>query len=326
MSHEPSLIGGAGKAGSLAAVRPQPIVPPVGRARLRRDIAGLPANQALVSHGGLEVYVATAAQIPGVLREIGRLREVTFRAVGEGTGQAIDLDEFDRTYRHLFIWHTEDQEVVGAYRLGHVDHLIAEHGIAGLYTSSLFRFDPRLFEQLGTAIELGRSFVQAKYQRLPVGLFLLWKGIGAYIAAHPRYHTLIGPVSISNDYHPTSRALMARFLRDHRRHPVLADLLEARTPFELDQLASETPAEDLSGLESQVDAIEGRKRSLPTLLKEYLRLGGQLLELNVDPLFGDALDAMLVVDLRRTRKRLLERYMGNDEAARFVAVAGHIEA
>lgn len=315
MTHEPLTVLTPTPADAAGSGEGTPIAPPIDRQRLRECVEALPAEAHLVGHGSLEVFIAPADAIEPVVYEIGRLREVAFRAVGEGTGAEIDLDQFDHTYQHLFVWHRDDHEVVGAYRLGHIDELVAASGVEGLYTATLWDFAPELFERLGPSLELGRSFIQPRYQRLPTSLFLLWKGIGHYVVRHPRYRQLVGPVSISNDYHPRSRALMARFLRQHCAAPELKGLARPTHPFPMQLPAHQPCPADIGELELQVDAIEGRRRSLPVLLKEYLRLGGRLVELNVDPLFGNVLDALIAVDLDRTAPRRLARYMGEHRDA-----------
>src|SRR5262249_53907969 len=162
------------------AMRPralQPIVPPTAASVLQAEVAALPAAQRLVDGAEFAVYLASSAQIPLVLREIGRLRELTFRTIGEGTGQAVDLDHFDAHYLHLFVWDKTVGAVVGAYRLGLTDVILRHYGPRGLYTNTLFRFKPAFFSRLASAIELGRAFIRVEYQRRSGGLWLLWRGI-----------------------------------------------------------------------------------------------------------------------------------------------------
>ncbi|MEX2516601.1 MAG: lysophospholipid acyltransferase family protein [Gammaproteobacteria bacterium] len=184
------------------------IVAPTPADLLRAEIAHLGTNNLLLEQNGMQVYIARASQIPWLLQELGRLREITFRAVGEGTGRAIDLDIYDTYYRHLFIWHAEKAEIVAAYRLALVDEVVAEYGLKGLYTHSLFRYGKRLLQEIEPALELGRSFVRAEYQRQFTPLSLLWKGIGCFMVRNPRYSKLFGPVSISADYDRISRQLL----------------------------------------------------------------------------------------------------------------------
>ncbi|HBY64558.1 MAG TPA: glycerol acyltransferase, partial [Solibacterales bacterium] len=194
---------------------------------IERELAALPASAILLESGPYQVALATAPQIPHALREIGRLREITFRSAGEGTGQPLDLDRFDETYWHLFLWNREAREIAGAYRLGATDRL----GLDGLYTRTLFSYGQPFLDRLGPALELGRSFVRSEYQKSFQPLLLLWKGIGQFVAGDLRYTTLFGPVSISNDYQPASRQIMVDFLRRHEQEPDLAKLVRPRRPF-----------------------------------------------------------------------------------------------
>ena len=170
------------------------IIPPVPKPVLLAELAALPPDQLLVSEKEFDVFYARATQIPGMMREIGRLREIAFREVSEGTGKPCDLDAFDHTYSHLFLWNRPEQQLVGAYRIGPLDTILQSSGVKGLYTNTLFKFKPGFLEQLGSALELGRSFIRPEYQRKFGCLTLLWKGIGGFLARHPQYHVLFGPV------------------------------------------------------------------------------------------------------------------------------------
>src|SRR6185503_16515013 len=206
------------------------IAPPIDASRLTRDVDALPAEARLLATGDLAVYCASSAQLPNVLREIGRLREVTFGAVGEGTGHAIDLDRFDEHYEHLFVWNRRAREIVGAYRVGRTDQILRTHGLDGLYTTTLFRYDERLLDRMGPALELGRSFVRAEYQRSYGALLLLWKGIGRLLASAPEYRVLYGPVSISSRYQDMSQRLLRAFLAQNHLDRDLEALVEAVNP------------------------------------------------------------------------------------------------
>ena len=189
-----------------------PIAPAADRDLVAQEIARLEPRRKLHASGEFEVYCAYASEAPIVMHEIGRLREETFRAVGEGTGRALDLDAYDDDYRHLFLWHKGEQRIIGAYRLGTTDDIMAATGETGLYTRSLFRYSSRFIHDLGPAIELGRAFVARDFQRGYMPLMLLWQGIGRFLAKHPKYVAMFGPVSISADYSPVSRYVMARRL------------------------------------------------------------------------------------------------------------------
>jgi putative hemolysin len=249
-----------------------------------------------------------------VLQEIGRLREITFRAAGEGTGKATDLDRFDAAYLHLFVWNRKACEVAGAYRLAPVDNALTP-----LYTETLFGYSREFREKLGSAMELGRSFVRPEYQRAFQPLLLLWKGIGRFVAANPQYKILFGPVSISNNYQTVSRELMVSFLRRHAYLSDWAALLRLKNPFRAPKAQAKPAAAplDLDDLISAVDDIEPGRPGVPVLLRQYLKLGGKLLGFNIDPDFNNALDGLILVDLTQTERRLVERYLGKAEAADF---------
>jgi putative hemolysin len=301
----------------------EPIVPAVPADVLAAEITALPPDARLVEADGLDVFVARADAIPSVLREIGRLREATFREVGEGTGRSIDLDDFDRTYLHLFVWNRERREIVGAYRLGLTDELLAAGGIDALYTATLFRFDPKLFAAMGPAIEMGRSWVRTEYQRSYVGLMLLWKGIGEYVARSPRHATLFGPVSISAEYRSLSQQLIVAFLERNRKLTDWARWVRPTNPFRPGRRtrAPRDPASlaDLEEVSTFISEIEADQKGVPVLLKQYLKLEGRLLSYNVDPAFSGVLDVLIVVDLRRTRDQILQRYLGKSGLANFRA-------
>ncbi len=303
----------------------KPVVAPQPREKLAADIADLPPEAKLVEQDPFVVYAARAVQVPHVLLELGRLREITFRAVGEGTGEAIDLDKFDTDYWHLFIWNREEREIVGAYRLGLTDEILPVRGTSGLYTTTLFRFKPGVIHSLDPAIELGRSFVVEKYQRKPLSLGLLWKGIGQFIAQNPKYRTLFGPVSISKEYQSLSKNLMVAYLKEHTLDPEFASKVKARNPLRsryfgsLDRRSFRRSVRDIDDVSALISEIEREERGVPVLLKQYLKLNATLLSFNVDPAFNDSLDGLVLVDLLRTQVRTLERYMGEEGARRFLA-------
>jgi len=302
------------------------LIAPVEHALLRQEVDALPEAQRLVDGGALQVYCATAGQAPHLLREIGRLRELSFRAAGEGTGRALDLDAYDAYYLHLFIWNRDTDEVVGAYRLGEADRIIASRGVAGLYSHSLFRYSRRLIDQLNPALELGRSFVRQEYQKSFAPLLLLWKGIATFVHRNPRYRRLFGPVSISSDYQPLSQKLLVDFLRIHNSQPTLAKLVKPRSPFRARAgKAVDSARAHLDSVEAVDDLIaelEADGKGIPVLLRQYLKFGGQILAFNVDDQFNNSLDGLIMVDLLQTEFRTLTRYMGKAETAEFHAWHG----
>jgi putative hemolysin len=295
---------------------------------LSGELNKLPTNQKLLESGSLEVYFAAARQIPHILREIGRLRELTFREVNEGTGQAIDLDRFDDYYVHVFIWHKEKSEVVGAYRLGKSDVILEELGKRGLYTSTLFKYKKKLLKTISPALEMGRSFIRKEHQRNYSSLLILWKGLAHYVSRNPDYKILFGPVSINSEYQSTSRQLLVNFLKQNESLPDLAKLVKARKPMRTNPIRKwklkniKTSVKDLDDVESLIADIETNLTGIPILLKQYLRLGGKLLAFNIDPDFSYVLDGLILVDLTKTETKVLERYMGREHMKSFLAYHG----
>ncbi len=304
---------------------PEPVVGPTDPMLMEGEIAALGPWALLDTQGENQVYLAEANRVPNVVREIGRLREITFRQTGEGTGKSIDLDEFDTYYQHLFIWNTTAREIVGAYRLGQSDRILSSFGIKGFYTATLFSYQRNFLERINPALEMGRSFVRLEYQRSYAPLLLLWRGIGAYVARHPKYKILFGPVSISNDYHPNSRQLMVTFLKEYCRAEDLERLVRARSPFRTrpihgwESMTEDGTVWDIEELSALIADIETDQKGVPILLKQYLKLGGRLLGFNIDANFSNALDGLIVVDLVKTDQRLLDRYMGKAGASAFLA-------
>jgi putative hemolysin len=292
---------------------------------LNAEIADLPAECLVEDSREFAVYLAKARQIPCALQEIGRLREITFRAAGEGTGKPRDLDRFDAYYLHLFLWNKEKNEIAGAYRLGEIPEILTRFGPKGLYTESLFRFKAGFFERLGPSLELGRSFIRPEYQRTYAPLLLLWKGIASYVARHPRYSMLIGAVSVSNRYAPASRELIARYFEKQNAEEEWRGSVRARRPlrgklaqkWETAALCSVLP--DLEDLSGPISDLEPDGKGIPILVRQYVRLGGKLLAFSVDPRFGDTLDGFVMIDLTRTAPEILARYMGKEQARSFFA-------
>ena len=305
------------------AVRQAPIASATAPRLLEGEIAGLPAQQMLVAHGEYTVYEATAGQIPNLLREIGRLREITFRNAGEGTGASADLDEFDQHYSHLILWNGETREVVGGYRFARTDEVTTRLGPRGLYTSTLFRLSPGFHSSVYPALELGRSFVRPEYQKNYQPLLLLWRGIGQYLTTQPRYRYLFGPVSISKEYSSSSRALMVSYLKAHRGDDALASHVHPRHKFRVRPIR-DIDSRNLAPLLANVDELsevisdlEPDHKGVPVLLRHYLNLGGRILDFSVDQNFSSVLDGLILVDLMAANRRLLERYMGKKGAEGF---------
>ncbi|TVZ37896.1 putative hemolysin [Alteromonadaceae bacterium 2753L.S.0a.02] len=268
-----------------------------------------------------EVFLVNYAPNSAIIREIGRLRELTFRAAGEGTGQKRDLDEFDTYYEHLVLWNAEAREIAGSYRIGNGQHILAEKGIRGFYTSTLYRFDPRFAQYFAQGVELGRSFVSPKYWGKAC-LDYLWQGLGAYLAHNPHLRYLIGPVSMSADY---PRDLMDTLVFFYRRYYNFPDaLVKANFPYLLstermaflDKQFGDRDADEAFDFMQQRFAARGQK--LPVLFKQYTALfekGGFLsLIFSRDPDFGDCLDGLCMGDITRLKPSKFKRYIGEPES------------
>jgi putative hemolysin len=287
--------------------------------QLASEIESLPASQTLYCSGSYQVLWVYQKQAPSVVREIGRLREINFRQVGEGTGNERDLDVYDEWYLHLLVWERDLRRVLGAYRLGKTDVILRERGRSGLYTDSLFNFDTNFLQFMCPALEMGRSFVDQSYQRYSRVLAFLWRGIGQIVAAEPKYHRLFGPVSVSSLYREQSRCLIASQLMNGPFRHEWANYVVPLRGF-----GNEAPNELLSvqHLNARVSELEPDGKGLPTLVKEYIKLGGRFLAFSVDPDFGNALDGLVTVDLLQTEERLLNLFMGPEAHATFKRAHG----
>jgi putative hemolysin len=299
-----------------------PIAGAVDPRAMREEMEKLDPSQRLIHSGDLAVGTASAGQIPNILREIGRLREIAFRQVGEGTGRSLDLDRFDAHYQQLWIWNSKTAEVVGAYRLQGTD---AVRSPRDLYTSTLFRYRAALLERFHPALELGRSFVRPEYQRSYLALLLLWKGIGQYVARNPRYRVLFGPVSISRAYNRASRELMVGFLRARCGNRELSMLVRPKRQFRSRRLRTcdtqllGSLIANIDELSEVVSDVEADGKGVPVLVRHYLNVGGQILAFNVDPGFSDVVDGLVMVDLSRMDSTLLGKYLGKSGAETFSA-------
>lgn len=281
---------------------PKQIITPVDPLIMRSEVDDLrDKDYRLLQSKNYEVFLATASNIPNILREIGRLREITFREIGEGTNQAIDLDEFDTYYHHMFLWDTEANCLAGAYRMGLGVNIYEAFGINGFYLQDLFRFEPELHSMMSQSIELGRAFIIKSYQQKPMPLFLLWKGIVHTTLRYPNHKYLIGGVSISNRFSNFSKSLMIEFMKSHYYDPYLAQYVHPKKEFKVklsdadkDFVFDATEA-DLNKFDKIIDEIEPGALRLPVLLKKYIKQNARLIAFNVDPLFNNAVDGLMYI-------------------------------
>jgi len=286
-----------------AQKKSEPVVKALDREIIQREIENLEEENKLCSQAEFDIFCVSASQIPNILEEIGRLREITFRAAGEGTGQAKDIDEYDLHYLHLFMWDRENKKIAGAYRMGQGDLILKRYGIIGFYTASLFNIQEGLRPILESSVELGRSFIVEEYQRKRLTLFLLWKGIYTFLRAQPQYRYLIGPVSISNDYTDVSKSLMVSMVERFFFDPDLAQYVQPKKQYkpdirriDFDDLLDGV-GDNLKNLDKIIEDIEPSHIKLPVLLKKYIKQNARIIAFNVDPNFNDALDGFMVMDL-----------------------------
>jgi putative hemolysin len=302
---------------------PAPDIVPSANEQVRCEAERL-LKSAIVESGKYSVLVARGQSLDALLTEIGRVREISFRDSGEGTGQELDLDRFDPAYTHLILWDRGGQMVAGGYRLAWTSDILPCQGVSGLYTNTLFRFNQRFFQRLGPAVELGRSFIRPEYQREFQPLLLLWQAIGRCVSARPEAPVLFGAVSVSAAYSEASRALIAAFLSRKRFDHELAGLARPRRPFrarlirEGDLRPLLASAGDVDDLNGAIRDIEENQGGVPVLIRQYLKLGGRIAGWSVDQKFSGVLDGLVVVDLRQTDRRVLEKYMGSEQARGFL--------
>lgn len=276
---------------------------------LELEIKKLEKEHLLFTAKEFSVFCVKGEKIPNLLHEIGRLREITFRQVGEGTNKSVDLDEFDQYYQHLFIWDNNAHCIVGAYRIGLGREIMRRFGRRGFYTTTLFAMNPNVDNLLEKSMEMGRSFVVAEYQRKPMSLLLLWKGILSYLLANPDYRYLIGPVSISSDFSPKAQQLMVELVQRQHNHYVFSQYIRAQMPFVGHYPKAETQGilkgiADLQELDNYIRSTENKR--MPVLLKKYMQLGAKIACFNVDPLFNNSLDGFLILDLMAVPREMLQ--------------------
>ena len=283
---------------------------------LEKEVEPLREDYRVWQEKNYEVFVVPTDAIPNVIREIGRLREITFREVGEGTNKAVDLDEYDIYYHHLFIWDTDAKLIVGAYRIGLGDEIFYSLGKNGFYLTELFKIKAQMIPVLKKSIELGRSFIRKEYQQKPLPLFLLWKGIFKFLIDNPRYRYLIGPVSISNSFSKFSKSLIVDYInRNHFDHD-MAQFVRPRKKFKVDFSKIDTDIlmageESFKLLDDLISEVETRSMKVPVLLRQYIALNANIICFNIDPKFADCLDGFLVLDFKKVPAEMLEKLAKN---------------
>ena len=301
-----------------------PIAPAVPPSLLEPEIIALKnSGKSLLVSKDYELFLTSSELIPNILTEIGRQREITFRAVGEGTNKPLDLDHYDNDYLHLFLWDHKARTLVGSYRLGLGKQLMNAHGISGFYLSELFKFEAEIMYMFNNSIELGRAFVSQTYQQRPMPLFLLWKGIIHATLRYPEYDYLMGSVSISNQFSKFTKSLMIEFMRSHYYDPYLAQYITPKKEFKVklddadkEFVFDETSA-DLNKFDKLIDEVEPGALRLPVLIKKYIKQNARVASFNVDPLFNNAIDGLMYIKIKdipsSTVKPVLEEFQASLE-------------
>lgn len=303
---------------------PKQIATPANQDKMINEVTALRKTESRLTHSkNYEVFFTEANKIPNILHEIGRLREITFREVGEGTNESLDLDKFDKYYHHMFLWDTDTNQIAGAYRMGLGAEIFPKHGIDGFYLQELFRFEPELFDMMHKSIEMGRAFIIKEYQQKPMPLFLLWKGIVHLTLRYPEHKFLIGGVSISNQFSDFSKSLMIEFMKSHYYDPYVAQYIHPKKEFKVklkdadkDFVFNEAEA-DLNKFDKIIDEIEPGNLRLPVLIKKYIKQNARVVAFNVDPLFNNAVDGLMyirIADLpESTVKPVMEEFQAELE-------------
>jgi len=322
---EISLMPPSKQAGS-AAVPPE-VAPPGDAEELRGEVQALAAGSGrLFEQGRYTALRFQRFQAPALFHELSRLREITFRAAGQGGGAAVDVTLEDDYYHQVILWDREQSRLVGAYRLGLTEEVIRERGHEALYLSHVFHMDPAFFEKIGPAVELTRSFVHPDYQKEPLALALLWKGVCQVMASNERVLSVFGSVTTPATVSDASRAIIVEHLRRHHSEDEsLRRLVRARRPFQAPGFAHRLIAdahqgEPIESLRDVIRAPDGTPRAIPPLIRHYLSLNAKFIDYHVESDFGDALYSLLRVDLTRMPRPHLRRFFGPEIADRILAV------
>lgn len=275
----------------------------------------------LLTSKNYSVFLADSQQIPNILHEIGRLREITFRTIGEGTNKTIDIDVYDAYYKHMFLWDNDAQRVVGAYRMGLGDEIYKAKGIEGFYVNELFKFEPELYSMLSKTIEMGRAFIINEYQQRPMPLFLLWKGIVHVTLRYPDLKYLLGGVSISNKFSNFSKSLMIGFMKSNYYDPYVAQYVHPKKDYKV-RLKDEhkdyifdASKVDMNKFDKLIDEIEPGSLRLPVLLKKYVKQNARLVAFNVDPKFNNAIDGLMYIRISDLPESTVKPVMEEFQAA-----------
>jgi hypothetical protein len=290
----------------------QPIAAPLPPDELKQAFEQLDTRYIVTSRGQFDVYVAPFQALGNIMFEIGRLRELTFRTAGEGTGRPRDMDAFDLYYLQLIIYDRGEGKIAGGYRLGPGDVIFKRFGSPGFYVSNLFKLKQGFHPILQRAVELGRSYVVRDYQKHRLPLFLMWKGILCFLLENPHYRYLYGPVSISKDYTEASRSVIVEFVKKYFFDQEMSRLVEPRKPYraKVPDVNTRLLAASMHGafdaLEDFVENIEPAHFKVPVLFRQYLKQNARFVAFNVDPNFADCLDGLMILDIHHLPESTIE--------------------
>ncbi len=291
-----------------ASIAPAPaaqetVIDEVPQEHLINEITAIKDEFKLFQIQNFSVFCSPTERIPYITTEIGRLREITYRSVGEGTNKSFDLDHYDQYFDQLFIWDEEANAIVGGYRVGKGREIFDKYGIPGFYISTLFQIDPDFSTVLKVSIELGRSFITKEYQKKTMSLFMLWKGILYLLIKNPEYRYLMGPVSMSNEFLDVSKALAVEFLKANFYNSEFSEYIHPNKPFTIrvprkinKRLFLKYVGKDISRLDRFISSIDPIYKT-PVLIKKYLSVNAEIIGFNIDPLFNNCLDALTILDL-----------------------------
>ena len=305
-------------------ITPEEIIPSVSSKLIEKEVRELSkGNSVLFKSKNYTIYLADSKDIKNILQEIGRLREVTFREVGEGTNKSIDLDRYDDFYKHLFLWDDINKKLVGAYRMGLGKDIFKKYGIEGFYIHELFTIEPDLDNMMQKTIEMGRAFIIKEYQQKPMPLFLLWKGIVHVTLRYPEHKFLMGGVSISNKFSNFSKSLMIEFMKSHYYDPFIAQYVHPKKEYKVvlkdvdKDFVFDTAQADVNKFDRIIDEIEPGNLRMPVLLKKYVKQNAKLVAFNVDPKFNNAVDGLMYLKIsdmpESTMKPVMEEFQAELE-------------
>lgn len=282
---------------------PEPIIESVLHDLIKQEVESIKATCFLFQIENYHCYLASKSEIPNIFTEISRLREITFREIGEGTGKSCDTDKFDEYYKHLFIWDFAAEKLVGAYRIGFGKEIMKEYGHDGFYTSTLFEFKPKFHPFMENGIELGRSFVVNEYQKKSSALFLLWKGIIYVLLKKPEYRYVLGPASISNNFSDIAKICMVEFFKRNYSDDELSHYVTCRNEFRYKlprdlNIVLKYCGNDIKKIDRIIEEFSTNGMKIPVLLRKYLSMGAKIVHFNVDPEFNNAIDGFMINEVK----------------------------